>query len=792
MIAESLKGKRIAITGATGFLGTALVERLLRSVPECEVVCIVRPTRKFSPIERVMREVVRNDCFDRMRKELGDDFKPTIERRLTAISGDVSSDALGLDDAGRAVLKTCDVVVHSAATVSFDSPIHQAIEVNLLGPARVADAIRQSESPAHLVAVSTAYVAGNRRGEAHEELVTDTWYSPEVDWKAEVVAGRRALEDAENQSRQLEKLNEFRKTARRELGAAGNPLISERTEKLRQEWVRQRLVEQGKARANSLGWPDVYAYTKALGERALLESRGSVPVSFVRPSIIESALEEPFPGWIRGFRMAEPILLGVGKGLLKTFPGLPDGILDVIPIDKVVATIIAVAALADGTKPSVYQIASGTTSPLYYRNLVDLVTDYYRRNPLYDSNGQPIIVQEWIYPVRGKTERQLSRAITALDFSDRILTRLPFRGKSSDLAARLEEQKNEVLKAQGYVEIYSAYTQSEARFRIDRSLGLYNQLTDADKKTFNFDPGDIDWQHYLWNIHLPSVIAQGRVRTTPGKKKTVDKSARARANLLAPSHQLAVFDLENTLLHSNVLESYIWLATRRLKMQDRIALTMKKLPKAPGLFLMDRQDRGDFLRTFYRWFAGAPVDQLQADAHDLFNEFLLKKCYPDGLARIRAHRDAGHRTILITGVVDVVVEPLRPLFDDIICARLDHKDGVYTGDLLASPPVGEARALTLKDYAERHGIDLENTVAYADSSSDLPLLEAVGHAVAVNPEPRLATIARRRGWVVERWKRQGNIPKLPFPRYVAPDYAAPDHAVPDELANGKHRSASNA
>lgn len=768
MIAKRLAGKKIAVTGATGFLGTALVERLLRSVPDCEVVCIVRPTRKFSPMERVMREIIRNDCFDRLRGELGDKFDAHIQKHLSAIAGDVSSEALGLDDDGRAVLATCDVVIHSAATVSFESPLDMAVEVNLLGPTRVADAIRESGSKAHLVAVSTCYVAGNRRGDAYEELVTDTWYSPEVDWRREVTAGRRALADAENDSRQLERLQAFRKQARRELGAAGNPLLSERTEKLRQEWVRTRLVEQGKARANSLGWPDVYAYTKALGERALLESRGDVPVSFVRPSIIESALQEPVPGWIRGFRMAEPILLGVGKGLLKTFPGAPDGVLDVIPVDKVVATIIAVAALGDGNNPSVYQIASGTRQPLQMRNLVDLVTGYYRANPLYDTNGQPIIVNEWQYPVRGKVERQLSQAIAVLDIGERVLNRLPVRGRPSEFAGKLEEQRTEALKAQGYVEIYSAYTQSEARFSIDRSLELYNSLDEKTQREFNFDPIDIDWKTYLWDIHLPSVIAQGRVRTTPGKKKTVDHVARMQKRLLSPNNQVAVFDLENTLLHSNVLESYIWLATRHMKRRERVALTLRKLPLAPGLFRMDRMDRGDFLRTFYRWFAGAPVAQLQADTHDMFNEYLLKKCYPDGLARIRAHRDAGHRTMLITGVVDVVVEPLRPLFDDIICARLDHKDGVYTGDLLEPPPVGEARALALKDYADRNNIELDRIVAYADSSSDLPLLEAVGNPVAINPEPRLAAIARRRGWTVERWRRQGNVPAFPFPKYVAP------------------------
>ena len=100
-----------------------------------------------------------------------------------------------------------------------------------------------------------------------------------------------------------------------------------------------RLVEAGRARAASLGWPDAYAYTKALGERALVETHGDVPVSIVRPSIIESALAEPRPGWIRGFRMAEPVIISYARGLLKEFPGVPEGIVDVIPVDLVVGAI---------------------------------------------------------------------------------------------------------------------------------------------------------------------------------------------------------------------------------------------------------------------------------------------------------------------------------------------------------------------------------------------------------------------------------------------------------------------
>ena len=173
VIAEALRGKRIAITGSTGFVGTALVERLLRSVPDCELVLLVRDGRRTTAAQRVQRELLRNDAFDRLRHEHGDDgFRQLAERRITTISGDVGRDGLALSAHDRQLLASCDTVVHSAATVSFDSPLDSAVEINLLGPMRVAALLTELGVTPHLVSVSTCYVAGNRRGNAPEELVS--------------------------------------------------------------------------------------------------------------------------------------------------------------------------------------------------------------------------------------------------------------------------------------------------------------------------------------------------------------------------------------------------------------------------------------------------------------------------------------------------------------------------------------------------------------------------------------------------------------------------------------------
>ncbi len=753
MIHEALDGKRIAITGGTGFLGTALIERLLRSIPGCELVLLIRPGKRSSVEQRAKREIFSNDAFDRLRQEHGKEgFAALVAARVTPIAGDVGTDGLALDPHGRAALESCDIVIHSAATVSFDSPLDSAVEVNLLGPTRIVRTLQELNLTPHLVSVSTCYVAGNRRGAAPEIPVHESPFFIDVDWRREVDGARQSRVLAEADSRRPDHLTRFRKEARTELGAAGIPALAAKTEQRRNAWVKAQMVEAGRARAASLGWPDAYAYTKALGERALLQNRGPIPVSIVRPSIIESALLEPFPGWIRGFRMAEPVIVSYARGLLKEFPGVPEGIIDVIPVDLVVAAIIDAAAGPVPDAPAITQVASGSVNPLHYRHLVDMVREFFTTHPIYDLEGQPIIVPEWSFPGRGRVQRQLERAQTAIDKGEKLLQSLPLRGKQAAWAATLEEKREEVERALAYVELYGAYAECEAIYGVDNLLSRWDRLDPADQATFCFDPRVIDWSWYAPNVHLPSVVEHARVRTTPGGRQGEKREDRLRGQVLDPSRHFAAFDLENTLIASNVVASYSWLATRRLPQEDRIRFVLQTLKEAPALLAADRRDRSDFLRQFYRRYEGADAAQLEADALEMFSDLILIKSFPAAIRRVREHRRLGHRTVLITGALDVAIGPLRPLFDDIIAPSLAIRpDGTYRGELTAVPPTAEARAQALYDYAEDHGFDVAEGVAYADSTSDLPMLEAVGFPVAVNPETRLAALARKRGWLVEHF-----------------------------------------
>jgi HAD superfamily hydrolase (TIGR01490 family) len=768
MIAESLAGRRIAVTGSTGFVGTALVERLLRGAPDCELYLIVRGGRRGAAV-RIKREILNNDAFDRLREELkgtAEEFDAMCARRVHAIDGDISVDGLGLSEAGRADLAKCDIVIHSAAAVAFDSPLDSAVEVNLLGPVRLAAVLNElhaaSATKPHLVAVSTCYVAGNRRGHAPELLVSEGPFDIGLSWRDEVASARRLRGDIEAASRTPHALTRFRSDARHELGAAGAPALASKTEQLRDKWVQNELVQAGRSRAASVGWPDAYAFTKALGEQALTETKGDLPVNIVRPSIIESALAEPRPGWIRGFRMAEPVIISYARGLLREFPGVPEGTIDVIPVDIVVAAIIAVAAKGPEA-PYITQVASGSTNPLRYSQLVDNVRDWFTAHPIHDAEGQPIVVPDWNFPGRGRVQKQLNRAQTLVTRGERLLQSLPLRGTQATWSAKLEERRIEIERALEYVELYGLYTECEAIYSVDNLLALWNELDDADRQAFCFDPRAVSWDDYVQGIHLPSVVEHARVKMTPGKTKT-DRSARLRANVLSPSRQVAAFDLENTLIASNVVESYSWLATRHLNTPERMRYVLRTLREAPTLLSMDRKDRGDFLRYFYRRYEDAPVEQIERDAIEMMTHIIVAKSFPAAIRRVREHRALGHKTILITGALSFNVESLRPLFDEIVAAEMSVRpDGTYSGQLSKVPPTGETRAQVLSDYCDANGFSLDECVAYADSTSDLPLLEAVGHPVAVNPETRLAAIARKRGWLVEEWAKAAGAPKKLLP-----------------------------
>jgi len=152
--------------------------------------------------------------------------------------------------------------------------------------------------------------------------------------------------------------------------------------------------------------------------------------------------------------------------------------------------------------------------------------------------------------------------------------------------------------------------------------------------------------------------------------------------------------------------------------------------------------------------AGKSVAEIVAYGEEIYDELMERRIWSGTRALAQQHLDVGQRVWLVTATP---VELAR-----IIAARLgltgalgtvsEVEDGRYTGRLVGEPLHGPAKAEAVRALAEREGLDLSRCTAYSDSHNDVPMLEAVGHAVAVNPDATLREAARDRGWDVRDFR----------------------------------------
>ena len=137
---------------------------------------------------------------------------------------------------------------------------------------------------------------------------------------------------------------------------------------------------------------------------------------------------------------------------------------------------------------------------------------------------------------------------------------------------------------------------------------------------------------------------------------------------------------------------------------------------------------------------------------------ILPRIYPQMLAVAHEHQDAGRRAYIVTAAAQELAEILAHVLalDGAIGSSISEvRDGVYTGQATGVFVYRTGKALAIEELAAREGMDLQACYAYSDSESDLPMLRAVGHPVAVNPDGTLARIARQEGWQVLRFDRLG-------------------------------------
>jgi HAD superfamily hydrolase (TIGR01490 family) len=757
---DLLAGKKILMTGVTGFIGEQLLWKILTELPDTKAAVLVRRKRSAAAWERMVG-VVKKDIFTDVREAAGGP-EQLLQARVDVIEGDLPNVPK--------LPRDIDIVVHCAGDVSFDPPIDQAFTTNVIGTKALMDRMIEACSDddgklvkvPHYVHISTAYTAGRRRGaipEAHQ--------AHSIDYDAETAAGLAMRDLLDTESRTSDLLMKLRKEAEREHRQAGYLTTAADTERRRQEWVDAELVKAGTERARSLGWTDVYTFTKALGERVVADVGSDVEVSIVRPAIVESSWKHPYPGWIEGFKMAEPLILAYGRGELPEFPASPDSVVDIVPCDYVVNAILAVCATKPVIgEPEFYHVNSGARNPLTFRGLYGLIREYFLEHPFEGGPRGAARLPQWQFPGAGSVERLLSTSERTHKLADRALSLAPRSDRTRKIAKDLDRFRTRLDFLRRYLGLYNEYAQSELHFVDDNTLALTNSLHPDDVDTFAFDSATYDWPTYIQDVHCPSITAPVRrmdaIRRKRGNRPTTMKDL---SKDTSGAKALAVFDLDGTIMSTNVIEQYLWARLPELPPGERLAEFGRVLRKVPSYIRADRRDRGTFLRAVYRRYKGADLAAFEETVDTTLAPYMLNRLSPEAVRRIREHRAAGHTTILITGVVRPLTRPLAPLFDTIVAADLEvDSDGRCTGFLTGPPLVGESRPAWLRHYASLHDIDLTKSFAYADSHSDLPMLQTVGNAVAVSPDIALMRAATAGQWSIVEWKIKPSDPRWILPQ----------------------------
>ncbi|KAK6793821.1 hypothetical protein RDI58_007274 [Solanum bulbocastanum] len=496
-----LRGKAFLITGATGFLGKVLIEKILRTTPDVnKIFILIKAKNKEVAMQRLKNEILNADIFNCLKQVHGKSYQTFMLSKLVPVLGNVCEANLGIDqDTANMMVKEVDIIVNSAANTTFDERYDIALDINTGGPTRLMNFAKQCHNLKLFLQVSTAYVNGQQQGRIMEKpfCIGDS------------IAKENLLSGVDlNSFTSLNVEDEIK-------------LVLESKQGLEDNSVAQKMKEIGLQRANKFGWQDTYVFTKAMGEMMIDSMRGDIPVVIIRPSVIESTYKEPFPGWMEGSRMMDPIILYYGKGQLTGFLVDPNGVLDVassshkypVPADMVVnATLAAMAKHGTEGKPgssNVYQVASSAVNPLVFKDLARMLFDHFNRSPYIDSKGRPIHVPKMslLRSMEDLSSHLWQDAINRSGLTD-------LTDPNGKLSRKLENIcRKSVEQAKYLANIYEPYTFYGGRFDNSNTQRLMECMSKEERWQFGFDVESIDWKDYISNVHIPGLrkhVMKGR------------------------------------------------------------------------------------------------------------------------------------------------------------------------------------------------------------------------------------------------------------------------------------------
>ena len=528
---EIFNDRKIFIIGSTGFLGKVTLSMLLHSFPNIGRVYVTVRARSQEESEvRFWNSVITAPPFDPLRERYGDALEGFIRDKVVVLGGDIGETNLGYtDEQAQAVADDIDVVLNSAGNVTFNPTLESALRTNVVGTQNVIAFAKRMKRPA-LIHVSTCFVAGMRSGPVWENDPVVGYFPrqhelPGVEFnpEQEIKDCAKLAERVREEARDAMMVARFRELARKRLNEenrdADDPdALGLAVARERKVWTRTRLTDLGVERSAWWGWPNIYTYTKSLGEQ-LVAAETDIVRSIVRPSIVESALAYPFPGWNEGFTTTAPITFLVLKGQTQ-LPANDKLILDITPVDQVASVMLAVTAQACVEEPKlVYQAATGDSNPANMDRIIGLVGLFKRKHFKEKETGvkllNEIAARMEPRPVSTATFEKFSVPMfnSAAKKASSLLDRARPRwggGRAADVidrmkttVDRIEEITHETSEA---FEMFRPFTIDNAYiFRSDNVRALFARIREDEQGLLRWHPEKFDWYDYWLNIHLPGL-----------------------------------------------------------------------------------------------------------------------------------------------------------------------------------------------------------------------------------------------------------------------------------------------
>ena len=212
----------------------------------------------------------------------------------------------------------------------------------------------------------------------------------------------------------------------------------------------------------------------------------------------------------------------------------------------------------------------------------------------------------------------------------------------------------------------------------------------------------------------------------------------------------AFFDVDGTLVRTNLLHPTLFYLANQPNPFRSLGALARAAAGVPRMALAELVDRRRFNELLFATYEGISYERLLFLADEAFDQVMKKALYPGARDLVQRCRSLGQEVILVSGALDFLMERLEKYLGATghIANRLEVKGGYATGKLLRPIVAGPEKARLVREWARERKIDLGDCFAYSDSYSDVPLLSVVGHPCAVNPDLRLAKLARTYAWPV--------------------------------------------